>query len=188
MRQLLRYRITRAALIVPAAVVLLLTGCGSQQADAPPPLVHTYDQSSDTFTVQYPDGWDYSIPMQNVMVLDTPTHTGGPSVTIQRSLTLTSSSLSASLNTYLLQGPLFPNKNWSVLGEITTSKFQGREAVTVDLRGSDLSNQPEQRTHILMTQALNRIVYVVVLTAPSGQWEQQHTLLENIMNSVKIVE
>src|SRR5262245_47630149 len=80
-----------AALAALAAVIgFFIQDAQRARLPAPPPLVNTFDKSPSGFTFKYPEGWEYMIPMQGVLVAGPPAtlfeNQPGPTLTVQRGL------------------------------------------------------------------------------------------------------
>jgi hypothetical protein len=178
-------------LAMVAVVVIVSTSAPPKPSSALPALVHSYDESPNAFTFQYPDGWIYQIVQTGLMLVGEPNALSGgqgPVLTIQRSMNLMADTLAESMDSYLKQGPLARGKAWQQLGDVKSVRFDGKEALAVDVQGSEQPNLPPLRNHIVVTRAANTFVYVLVIGAPVAQWQQQEPLLESVLNSVKIVE
>ncbi len=171
---------------VAAAIIALIA------RPATPPLVHEYTKSPTAFSFRYPDGWMYQIPQVGVLILARPTTfqgVPGPSFTIHRSNTLAmEGSLEAALDEYLRRGPLRPNREWALVQAVTPTTFKGRQALTVEVQGSEFEGWPELRTRITALRTGVVTIYLFVQSAPVDQWESERPLLESILNSVEIYE
>ena len=164
---------------VPAASEVLLT--------------RTFDKSPTGFTFRYPDGWEYIIPMQGLLVIGDPTtlyeNLPGPTFTVQRSDPLSVyGSLDEALDLYLRRGPMRPDRSWSMLGEIGAASFEGRDALIVDIQGQENEVSPELRAHVLVTTSQNTFVYFLILTAPAADWSVHEPTLSAMLDSLQLLE
>ncbi|MEO8606466.1 MAG: hypothetical protein ABI690_01175 [Chloroflexota bacterium] len=178
--------------VVIIAVVLLLTRTGSPAASNDG-LTRTFNNSPTGFTFRYPDGWQYTIPMQGLLVIgaaDTMNNsTPGPTFTVQRSEPLSVyGTLDDALELYLRRGPMRPDRSWAKLGEIAKSTFAGRDALVVDIQGKENEVSPELRAHVLITTSQNTFVYTIILTAPAADWATQEPTLTAMLNSLQMSE
>ncbi len=119
-----------ALIIVLVIVALVVAGVIVSNQQSRSALIHTYTGSPTAFSFQYPDGWQVSIPIQNILLLaDAAAQRGEPGATftVQRSTALADEgSLGAALNTYLRQGALRPDvKNSSVLDPARLARITG---------------------------------------------------------------
>lgn len=181
-----------AVIIIVVGVVVVLTRQPSTAAGQPE-LALTFDKSPTGFTLRYPRGWEYVIPMSGLVVLGPPQtlydNQTGPTFTIQRSDPLSVyGTLDEALDRYLRRGPLRPDRQWAISGDITTSTFLGREARLVDLQGKENAVSPELRAQVVATVAQNSFVYIIVLTAPAADWEQQQPILRAMLDTTQILE
>jgi hypothetical protein len=176
-------------------VLLLVLAAGlfltSQKDD--PALPNQFEDSPTGFTFRYPEGWSYTIPMLGLLVSAPPQTLSqeepGPTFTVQRNAPLSVyGSLAEALDLYLRRGPLRPDRQWRKISEIAATTFDEREALVVDLQGKENDASPELRAHVLATLADNSFVYVIVLTAPVEQWEQQEKTLWAMLESLKLLE
>ncbi len=176
-----------AGIILIAAVLVVLATRPST-----PPLVHEYTKSPTAFSFRYPDGWMYQIPQVGVLILArTSAFQGepGPSFTIHRSNTLAmEGSLESALDEYLRRGPLRPNRQWQLLQAVTPTTFKGRDALTVEVQGSEFESWPELRTRITALRTGTVTIYLFIQSAPVDQWEAERPLLDSILNSVELYE
>lgn len=178
-----------AVLIVVALVVAGVIVSNQQTRSA---LIHTYTGSPTAFSFQYPDGWQVSIPIQNILLLADPAAQRGEpgaTFTVQRSTALADEgSLGAALNTYLRQGALRPDRAWQQIGEVVTTALDGREALQLDLEGGDSPSDPQFHSRVVAAQAANGLIYVFALNAPLAQWSTSAPLLEAVLASARILE
>jgi hypothetical protein len=156
-------------------------------------LTRTFDKSPTGFTFRYPDGWEYLIPMQGLLVLGDPTtlydNVAGPTFTVQRNDPLSVyGSLDEALDLYLRRGPMRPDRSWSMLGDINKSTFEGREALIVDIQGKENEASPELRAHVVVTTSQNSFVYMLILTAPTENWSVHEPILTAMLDSLKLLE
>lgn len=189
-----RTQIVLAVVVIFIAVGLVVVFT-RQQADTAvnSALTRTFDKSPTGFTLNYPQEWEYLIPMSGLVVLGSPKtlyeNQTGPTFTIQRIEPLSVyGTLDEALNRYLRRGPLSSDRQWAKLGEITTSTFLGREARRVELQGKENDVSPELRAQVIATVAQNTFVYLIVLTAPAAEWEQQQPTLQAMLNTTQILE
>jgi hypothetical protein len=178
-------------LVVIIAVALLAARMGSPASDDG--LTRTFDDSPTGFTFRYPDGWQYLIPMQGLLVMGAPDTLNnsepGPTFTVQRSEPLSVyGTLDEALDLYLRRGPLRPDRSWTKLGEITKSTFAGRDALLVDIQGKENEVSPELRAHVVATTSQNTFVYFIVLTAPAADWAVHEPTLIAMLNSLQMSE
>ncbi len=184
----------RLTVIFLVAVAVLIAGVVllNNSRNSAPELVNTYEESPTAFSFRYPEGWLYQIPQVGLLILAQPeTFNGepGPTLTIYRSTQLAmEGNLEAALTAYLAQGALRPNREWELLNEITSTTFNGRDAVSVDLQGSEFPDLPQLRMRIIATRAEGFAVYIFVISAPVEEWETHRPTLENILGSVEIIE
>jgi hypothetical protein len=183
-----RLRVLFTVALALVAVVVILNVVSQRTIDLP----HTYDRSPTTFQFRYPDGWIYQVPEVGILVAAPPETLGGdpgPSFTVQRSTSLMmQASLAAALDLYLNQGPLLPNRQWALVGDVTEMTFSGRPAVMVELQGSEFPDWPQLYTRVILAQASNRVVYVLAVTTTLENWDADRALLESILDSVEILE
>lgn len=156
-------------------------------------LTRTFDKSPTGFTFRYPDGWEYLIPMQGLLVLGDPTtlyeSVPGPTFTVQRNDPLTVfGTLDEALDLYLRRGPMRPDRSWEMLGEINKSTFEGRDALIVDIQGKENEVSPELRAHVVVTTSQNSFVYMLILTAPAENWSAHEPILTAMLDSLKLLE
>jgi hypothetical protein len=180
----------RALILSICAVVLIAVLISNRQPDNR--LVNTFE-SVNAFSFKYPDGWQYVIPQYNVLLLGKPQtvidQQPGPTLTVHRSLTLIAEgSLENALDTYLLQGPLSPDKAWKKLTDMIPITLSDLPAIVIDLQGSERPTWPELHTQITAVRARNGNIYFLSLSSPTGDWESDRPVLEAILNSIKIVE
>jgi hypothetical protein len=178
-------------LVVIIAVVVLVTRTGSPAPDDG--LTRTFNNSPTGFTFRYPDGWQYIIPMQGLLVMGAASTLNnsepGPTFTVQRSEPLlVYGTLDDALDLYLRRGPMRPDRSWTKLGEITKSTFAGRDALTVDIQGKENEVSPELRAHVLITTSQNSFVYTIILTAPAADWAVDAPTLTAMLNSLQMTE
>jgi hypothetical protein len=181
-----------AAFTLMTAMIILLSRPSAEPNISRPELVHAFDTSSG-FRFRYPDGWDYSIPLTNLLYLAGPDALRGqpgPTFTVQRSLRLTAEedTLEGALDTYLQRGPLRPDRFWDVVDETKPITFDGREALIIELEGAEGLDAPPLHTRIIIAYADNRMIYVFVGTAPVEQWDSYIPTFEAIFASVEILE
>ena len=74
------------------------------------------------------------------------------------------------------------------MSDITSTMFDGREALVADLEGRDAPDEPEYHTHIIATKAANGFVYIFTSGAPLADWGRYRPTLEAILDSVEILE
>lgn len=182
---------------VPAALVLIMLAVFLVTRPSAPSqddlLTRTFDKSPTGFTFRYPDGWEYLVPMQGLLVLGDPTtlydNVVGPTFTVQRNDPLAVyGTLDEALDLYLRRGPLRPDRSWSILGEINKSTFEGRDALTVDIQGKENEASPELRAHVVVTTSENTFVYILVSTAPAADWAVHEPLLSAVLDSLQFLE
>jgi len=182
----------RYVLLLLAVVIVAVVAAVLANRPSTPPLVHEYTKSPTAFSFRYPEGWMYQIPQVGVLILartDAFQGEAGPSFTIHRSSTLAmEGSLEAALDEYMQRGPLRPNRQWQMLGEITPTTFKGREALTVEVQGSEFEDWPALRTRITALRAGVVTIYLFIQSAPVDQWEAELPLLDSILNSVELYE
>jgi hypothetical protein len=156
-------------------------------------LTRTFDKSPTGFTFRYPDGWEYLIPMQGLLVLGDPAtlyeSVPGPTFTVQRNDPLSVyGSLDEALDLYLRRGPMRSDRSWEMLGEINKSTFEGRDALSVDIQGKENEVSPELRAHVVVTTSQNSFVYMLILTAPAENWSAHEPILTAMLDSLKLLE
>jgi hypothetical protein len=164
-----------------------------QQRGGSLPLTRTFTGSPTGFTVRYPEDWDASIPIQGVMLIG-PSDTlfqaqPGPTFTVQRLGLLSSyGSLDDALDLYLRRGPLRGDRDWAAMSASQSTTLDGRSAMSVMLQGRDNDTSPELRAEITATTADNGIVYIVVLTAPTADWETASPTLAAMRETLHLLE
>lgn len=172
----------------------MLAACST--TPTPPPAIElsqTFDDSPTGFSFRYPDGWEYMIPMQGLLIAGKAEtlyeNQPGATFTIQRGAPLSvHGTLDAALDQYLRRGALSDSRDWKTTTEIQSTTFLGREALQVDLQGKENAASPEQRARIVATIAENTLVYLLVIAAPVETWETDGVLLEAMLASVEILE
>ncbi|MBN2469319.1 MAG: hypothetical protein JXN59_01245 [Anaerolineae bacterium] len=184
-RRLLLLLLLVAAIALAALGIRWLLAPGRQ-------LTKAFDGPA-SFSLRYPDGWMAVIPEQGIMIVAEPDTLGGqpgPSLTIQRSEALMlEGSLSSVLETYLERGPEVRNRGWQRLTEITPRTLpDGREAVTIDLFGRELEQDPDMRVRLVVTRADNMVVYVMGISAPPKTWDEDEPLLMAMLDSIRFAE
>ncbi len=191
MRQYSRPLIVSFSLI--ALIVIVLLANRSPSLNAGLPLTQVFDDSPQGFTVRYPAEWDYTIPMQGLMLLG-PTSTlfqakPGPTFTVQRLGPLGSfGTLEEALDLYLRRGPLRSDRFWVQQGDITSTTLLDRAALRVEIEGKENEDSPESRGRILATLAQNTFVYIIALTAPLEEWPTIEPTLQAMLESLQILE
>lgn len=183
------------SLVLFAAVAAVLIGVMILMDEEPAAveLANVYDQSPTAFTFRYPADWFYQIPGRNLLVTASReifSGLPGPSFLLERDeLLLVTGSAEAALATYLERGPLRPNRNWTLVQDMESIDVNGRPAVRVLLEGSEFADYPnQQRLQITATQADNRVVYFLVMSAPLDTWDQHEPTFAAILDSLEIVE
>jgi hypothetical protein len=157
------------------------------------PLTQVFDDSPQGFTIRYPADWDYTIPIQG-LILFGPNATlfqarPGPTFTIQRLGPLaTFGSLEEALDLYLRRGPLREDRFWEQQGQITSITFRNRPALRVEIAGREFEDSPESRVNILATLAQNTFVYIIAMTAPLENWAAVERTLQAMLDSLEILE
>ena len=156
-------------------------------------LTRTFDKSPTGFTLRYPQDWEYLLPMSGLVVFGTPKtlneNQTGSTFTIQRIDPLSVyGNLDEALDRYLRRGPLRPDRQWAKTGDVTTTTFLGRDARRVEIQGKENAVSPELRAQVIATVAQNTFVYIVVLTAPSAEWEQHQATLQAMLDTLQILE
>jgi hypothetical protein len=180
-----------AAVVVILLAVFLLTR--PTVPNASDLLTRTFDHSPTGFTFRYPDGWEYLIPMQGLLVLGDPAtlyeSVPGPTFTVQRNDPLSVyGTLDEALDLYLRRGPMRSDRSWEMLGEINKSTFEGRDALSVDIQGKENEVSPELRAHVVVTTSQNSFVYMLILTAPAENWSAHEPILTAMLDSLKLLE
>jgi hypothetical protein len=156
-------------------------------------LTQVFDESPQGFTIRYPAEWQYTIPMQGLMLLG-PSATlfqarPGPTFTVQRLGPLgTFGSLEEAFDLYLRRGPLREDRFWEQQEEISGFTFDSRPALRVEIAGREFEDSPESRARILATLAQNTFVYVIALTAPQESWSAVEPTLQAMLDSLDILE
>jgi hypothetical protein len=182
-----------AALVLALAVFLIIRD--AQTPIAPggaAPLTQTFDQSS-AFTLKYPDGWEYTIPIAGVFLL-APEETlyenqPGPTLTVQRTAPLSvSGSLETALIEYLNGGPLRTPGQWRVTDPIHSIEFHGRDARMVEVEGANNSASPTMHSRIIVTASDNSFVYLFITLMPLTKIEVSLPTLDAMLASVEILE
>lgn len=181
------------ALVVVVAVVTVFVLDAQAVKTRPPVLSKVFDKSPTGFTLRYPDGWEYIIPMVGLMTMGAPEtlyqHQPGPTFTVQRTLPLSiSGSLDEALNNYLQTGPLRVTGLWDIMGEMSRTTLEGRDARVVELVGSDQSDALRLHTRMIATTADNTFVYLFITTAPESEQAHYEPLFKAILESVEILE
>ncbi len=175
-------------IVVVVVVVAALSFVILENNNSPLPLVNTFDASPSGFTFRYPDGWRYTIPIQNSLILaPSSVFRGehGPTFTARRSFP---ENLDEALDSFLQSGPLQTNGEWEFVSDVASTMFGGREALVADLEGRDATDETEYHTHIIATKAANGFVYIFTYGAPLAEWERYRSTLEAILGSVEIFE
>lgn len=158
------------------------------------PLSHQYQESPTAFTFHFPEGWQYHIPQVNTLIIAPPELfqlEPAPNIVVQRNLGLIGEgSLNSIMETYLHRGPLNGKHAWQQIGEQSESQIAGRNALTTVLQGRDLAEVASEElfTQITITQADNKMVYIIVATVPVNQRYQYQNTLTAILSSVEILE
>lgn len=167
----------------------MLVACSN--SDALPALSNTY-RNPTAFNFNYPEGWEYSIPVQGLLILGEPQTlegTPGPTFTVQRSLQLAQSeSLEAALETYLRRGPLREDRFWTTTEEITTVEFNGRDALRTTLQGADFDDAPQADLTVIATKVEDGPTYFFIVAIPLDDLEQYEAIMDAILDTVEIVE
>ena len=189
--------------IVIALLIILLLISGiwgdrqSQQLQNFAPaftLPHQYLESPTAFTFYFPESWQYHIPQVNTLIIAPPELfqlEPAPNIVVQRNLGLIGEgSLNSIMETYLRRGPLNGKHAWRQIGERSESQIAGRTALTTVLQGRDLAEVESEElfTQITITQADNRMVYILVATVPVNQRYHYENTLAAILSSVEILE
>lgn len=179
-----------AVVVILLAVFLLTRPSVPNSSDL---LTRAFDKSPTGFTFRYPDGWEYLIPMQGLLVLGDPAtlyeSVPGPTFTVQRNDPLSVyGTLDEALDLYLRRGPMRSDRSWEMLGEINKSTFEGRDALIVDIQGKENEVSPELRAHVVVTTSQNSFVYMLILTAPAENWSAHEPILTAMLDSLKLLE
>lgn len=179
-------------LIVLLAACLVACASNTPGAGEALPLTQTFDKSPSGFEFKYPTDWDYTIPMQGVLlsgpveVLD---GVPGPLFVVQRGLPVSiPGSLSAALGSYLETGPLADPDNWRITIEERDTTLDGRPARMVDLEGSDGPEDTRFHSQVIATASDNTFVYLFILTVPVNQRDRFEPTLLAMLDSVRILE
>lgn len=154
-------------------------------------LPNTYDGSPTAFTLDYPEDWLLQIPETGTLVVapeSTLRGTPGPALVVRRSELLAATSLGEALDNYLENGPLRPNRNWEIVEERTPATVGDREALRIELAGSELPDAPRLHTRILAARAGNGVVYIIAFTAPQEMWDDTLPTIDAIAASIVIIE
>lgn len=186
-------RLLLLAVIGLALLVLTLLAARLAAPAGALPLTQVFDASPQGFTMRYPADWDYSIPMQGLMLLGPQATlfqaTPGPTFTVQRLGPLgTFGSLEAALDLYLRRGPLRADRFWQQQGEVSSGAFRDRPALRVEIAGRENADSPESRGRIVATLAQNTFVYIIALTAPLTDWAAVEPTLQAMLDSLEILE
>ncbi len=187
-------RIAVALVLLAVAAVITVFVIDAQAVKTRPPVLSkVFDKSPTGFTLRYPDGWEYLIPMIGLMTMGAPEtlyqNQPGPTFTVQRTLPLSiSGSLDEALNNYLQSGPLRVTGRWSITAEISQTRLEGRDARVVELVGSDQPDALRLHTRMIATAADNTFVYLFITTAPEGEQARYEPLFKAILESVEILE
>lgn len=157
------------------------------------PLVNTFDKSPTGFSVQYPETWEYIIPMVGVMVMGPPETlfegAPGPTFTVQRTLPLSiTGSLEKALESYLESGPLRVEGRWQITLPITRTTLEERDARVVEVEGSDHANSPRLHARIIATTADNTFVYLFVISTPVDKQAHFAPTFAAMLATVRILE
>ncbi|GAB5490891.1 MAG: hypothetical protein Phog2KO_11060 [Phototrophicaceae bacterium] len=169
-------------------MVLFLSACsGADTIDLPNEI------DSNAFSLNYPDDWQHQIPQTNMLFLASPeilAQEAGATVTLQRSVALSSSSesLSEALNTYLERGPLRADRAWDLVGELETLEIDSYETVLATVEGSEQADTLPMRSEIYVLQADSGFYFIFTLTAPIDQWETVSPTFSAIKDSIDIRE
>lgn len=179
-------------ILIAAGLVTILTWQAGISATSPE-LTRTFDKSPTGFTLRYPQDWEYLLPMSGLVVFGPPKtlneNQTGSTFTIQRIDPLSVyGTLDEALDRYLRRGPLRPDRQWAKTGDVTTITFLGRDARQVEIQGKENAVSPELRAQVIATVAQNTFVYIVVLTAPSAEWEQQQATLQAMLDTLRLLE
>ncbi len=194
-------KLTRAQIIIIVVVVLaaaLVAFVFIRDAQTPripvaEPLTQTFDKSPTGFTLKYPDGWEYTIPMVGVFLL-APSETlyenqPGPTLTIQRtapsSLTGT---LENALIDYLNGAPLKTPGRWRLTDQIHAIQFQARDARVVEIEGSDTAGGTLMHSQIVATESDNSFVYLIITLVPADDQAAAQPTLDAMLATVEILE
>jgi hypothetical protein len=196
----MKVRGSRTGLIVglPLLVFLLITFVIVRDVQTPitpggaAPLTQTFDQST-AFTLKYPDGWEYTIPIAGVFLL-APSETlynnqPGPTLTVQRTAPLSvSGTLENALIEYLNGGPLRTPGQWRVTDPIHAIEFHGRDARMVEVEGANSSASPTMHSRIIVTAADNSFVYLFISLMPLTKVDVSLPTLDAMLATVQILE
>jgi hypothetical protein len=182
-----------AVILVAAVVLLLLIAYRPGQSAATPALSQSFNSTSLRFN--YPQGWQYSIPDQNIVFLADAAVLGqqpGASMTIQRSLRLMTevSTPEEALALFLQRGPMSAGRDWTLITEAEPRKVNGRAAVAAVLEGAESAGAARMHSEIIVTRVNpdSGAFYVFALSVPLEQWPQTQPVFDAILDSVTIRE
>jgi hypothetical protein len=165
---------------------------GDDQDSEPVVLSNTYDLSPTAFNLDYPEDWIFQIPQAGILVFapeSTLRGTPGPALVVRRSeLLAVGGGLDGALDNYLANGPLRPNRHWEITEERSQTTIGDREALRIELVGSELADAPLLHTLILVARAGNGVVYFISFTAPKETWNATLPIIDAIWASMVIVE
>jgi len=177
------------------ALLILVLMCASCSPSAPTalPLTKTFDKSPTGFEFKYPDEWEYTIPMQGILMSAPPeTLNGeypGPIFVVQRGLPVSiPGDISAALNSFLQAGPLQNPDQWRVITPEAETTLDNRPARVVEIEGSDDESGETVYSRIIATTSDNTFVYMVILTVPVNLRARYEPTLDAMLASVRILE
>lgn len=181
-----------AVFVVVAIAVVFIRDAQTAPVPVALPLTQTFDDT-ESFTLKYPEEWEYIIPTVGVLVMGPPQtlfeNEPGPTLTVQRSNPLSiSGTLDAALNNYLQSGPFAEEGLWRVTLAAHESTIDQREARIVELQGANLAGAPELHTRITATAADNTFVYMIVTTTPADRVTAFSPTLDAIIATLQILE
>lgn len=188
-----RRKIIFTAIIIGVIIIGILAIAAVRWVSDPArQLTHLFEGPA-SFSVRYPEGWQYYIPKMGVLVIAEPETLGGnygPSFSIERSSALMmEGSLSNVLEAYLASGPERQEDRWIRQGDFTALTLAGgRDALVVDLVGHEYDGDPEMHVRLIVTKANNMVVYVISVNAPPDTWEANAPLLMRMVESITFVE
>ncbi len=172
--------------------VFMLAACAPSKPTALP-LTRTFDKSPTGFEFKYPDDWDYTIPIQGVLLAG-PRETlagasPGPLFTVQRGLPISiPGSLTAALDSYLENGPLSDPEHWRITEPARDTTFDGRPARVVDLQGQQDTDDSAIYSQIIATTSENTFVYMFILTVPVDLYDRFEPTMNAMLDSVRLLE
>lgn len=186
------------AVVVTIIAVFVLGGVSFFVMPAAIPVIdsvslpNTYDRSPTAFTLNYPEDWIHQIPQAGTLIVASPSTLRGevgPALVVRRSELLAAvDSLDEALDDYLNNGPLRPNRNWEIVEERIPVTVGGRDALKIELAGSEVPDAPRLHTRVFVARAGNGVVYFMAFSAPEEIWQATLPTIDAITNSMVIIE